>query len=68
MIKEYEKEDKAVVWKPDLCTCSGICYMGLPEVFQPNERPWVITKNASKEKIIAQVNLCPSGALSIKEL
>lgn len=63
----YKKEDFAVIWQPKLCIHSGICFGGLPEVFDPRRRPWIITDNADKESIIEQVKKCPSGALSIEE-
>lgn len=67
-MKEYPKEDIAVGWEPEKCAHSGVCFGGLPQVFQPKERPWVKVENASKQEIIDQVNRCPSGALSIKKL
>ena len=62
----YKKEDIAVIWQPKVCIHSAICFKGLPEVFDPRRRPWIITENADKGSIIAQVNKCPSGALSIQ--
>ncbi len=61
----YPKEDITVIWQPKLCTHSAICFKGLPSVFDPRRKPWVITANADKETIVAQVTKCPSGALSI---
>ena len=37
---------------------------GLPEVFNPSERPWIKPENAPTEALINQVKQCPSGALS----
>lgn len=68
IIKEYPKEDIAVVWDQSRCTHSGNCARGLNSVFKPKEKPWITTDGASKEAIIAQVNQCPSNALSIKKL
>jgi uncharacterized Fe-S cluster protein YjdI len=61
---KYTNGEVTVVWKPDVCQGSGICYGGLPQVFKPRERPWIQTENASTEEIIEQVKKCPSGALS----
>ncbi len=66
MIKEYIKDDIAVVWDDKKCIHSGICYKGLPNVFKPNERPWIQTENDTKARITEQVLQCPSKALSIK--
>jgi uncharacterized Fe-S cluster protein YjdI len=67
-MKDYKKEDIAVVWDAEKCTHSGICARGLPAVFKPKDRPWIQTENAAKQAIIDQVAKCPSGALSIKKL
>lgn len=65
--KEYTKDQLTVVWQPDLCIHSAICAQGLPQVFDPDRRPWVDLSKAETEAIIAQVKKCPSGALSVKE-
>ncbi len=62
--KEYTNGDVTVVWKPDTCIHSTLCWKGLIEVFNPRERPWVKMDGASTEQIISQVRKCPSGALS----
>lgn len=64
MKKEYSNGDVTVVWQPDKCIHSAICANGLPEVFQPKDKPWIKADNASAEAIINQVKQCPSGALS----
>lgn len=66
MIKEYKKENIAVVWDNSKCIHSAICVKGLPAVFKPRESPWVQVDNASQQQIVEQVKKCPSGALSIK--
>ncbi len=64
--KKYEKGDSRVVWTPHLCYHSKKCFHGLPEVFNPDQRPWVQVENASLDTIIAQVEKCPSGALTME--
>ncbi len=67
MIKnEYTNGDITVVWQPDLCIHSGVCFRSLPKVFKPRERPWIQMENADSTTIEATVHACPSGALSIK--
>ena len=61
----YNNGEITVVWKPDLCTHSGICFKGLPGVFDPRRKPWIILDNTTTQQIIDQVTKCPSGALSI---
>jgi len=36
----------------------------LPEVFDPDEKPWIKAEGADTDTIKAQINECPSGALS----
>lgn len=62
----YSNEEVTVIWKPDLCIHSGICFKGLAGVFDPRRKPWIILDNATTQQIIDQVKKCPSGALSIK--
>ena len=62
--KRYSNGEITVVWKPDLCVHSTICFQGLPSVFDPRERPWVRIGGATTEAIVRQVDACPSGALS----
>lgn len=66
-IFKYSNEDITVVWKPDVCQHSTLCWKGLIEVFNPRERPWIKMDGATAERIIEQVRKCPSGALSYFE-
>ncbi|MEP6845898.1 MAG: (4Fe-4S)-binding protein [Panacibacter sp.] len=61
---KYSNGEVTVVWKPDTCIHSAICFRGLPEVFDPKKRPWINIDGASTERIVEQVRKCPSGALS----
>jgi uncharacterized Fe-S cluster protein YjdI len=62
--KHYTNDDITVVWKPAQCIHSRICWTNLREVFDPRERPWVRMVGSSTERIVAQVDACPSGALT----
>jgi putative redox protein len=64
MIKRYTNGEVTVVWKPELCVHSGICARGLPAVFSPTRRPWIDMSYADTATITAQVDRCPSKALS----
>ena len=64
IIKEYSNGELTVVWKPGLCIHSGICVNTLPDVYKPDEKPWIKVTNASTEELKKQINQCPSGALS----
>jgi uncharacterized Fe-S cluster protein YjdI len=67
MKKLYSNGDVTVVWQPDLCRHTGICFRGLPGVFDPRRRPWIVMANSDTATIAAQVERCPSGALSLKK-
>ena len=62
--KQYTNGEITVIWKPDLCIHSTNCWRGLNAVFDPKKRPWINLEAATSEAIIAQVEQCPSGALS----
>lgn len=65
--KEYSNGEVTILWKPEKCIHSGICVKTLPQVYDPNDRPWVKPENATSEELIDQVSKCPSGALTIKQ-
>lgn len=62
--KRYTNGEITVIWKPEVCIHSTVCFKGLPDVFKPKERPWVKIEAAQTKEIAAQVDKCPSGALS----
>lgn len=65
--KKYTNGEVTIVWKPNTCIHSTICWKGITgliNVFNPSKKPWIDPMGASTEKIIEQVNKCPSGALS----
>ena len=61
---QYTNNEVTVVWKPDTCIHSRICWTELKEVFDPTKRPWININGGDTERIIEQVRKCPSGALS----
>ena len=63
---EYSNGELTIVWQPSLCKHAGICVKTLPMVYNPQERPWIKIENATTEQLIAQVEICPSGALSYR--
>ena len=62
--KRYSNGEVTIVWKPDVCIHSGNCFRGLPQVFNPGRKPWIVPEAATTDEIVKQVMKCPSGALS----
>ncbi|CAL1518389.1 (4Fe-4S)-binding protein [Chitinophaga sp. MM2321] len=62
--KKYTNGEVTIVWQPVMCIHSEMCFHGLPEVFNPNEKPWINATGSTTKQIVDQVNKCPSGALS----
>lgn len=66
IVKEYKTNGLTVIWKPELCTHAGICVRSLPQVYNVMARPWCRPENATPEELIAQIDRCPSGALTYR--
>lgn len=62
--KKYSNGEVTIVWKPEVCKHSEICFHGLPEVFDPQAKPWINADGSTTDRIIQQVKKCPSGALT----
>ncbi|MES2617256.1 MAG: (4Fe-4S)-binding protein [Bacteroidota bacterium] len=65
--KKYSNGEITIVWKPSVCIHSTLCWKGekgLPEVFNPARKPWIVPEGGTTAEIIERVNRCPSGALS----
>lgn len=61
---KYSNEEITVVWKPNICIHSTICWKQLRQIFDPTVKPWININAATTAVIIEQVRKCPSGALS----
>ncbi len=64
IVKRYKKDDLTIVWEPAKCIHSAVCVKMLPKVYDPNAKPWINPENASVDDLKAQIDKCPSGALS----
>ncbi len=62
--KKYTNGEITINWQPAKCIHSAVCVRELPQVYNPKERPWLKIENATTEALKAQVQKCPSGALS----
>ena len=67
IVKKYSKEGFNIVWKPAKCIHSGICVKTLPGVYRPEEKPWIQPESATVSELRAQIDRCPSGALTYEE-
>lgn len=61
--RTYEHDDLVVYWQPRLCIHSANCFLGLPGVFNPQKRPWIMPEKGTAEEIIETINTCPTRAL-----
>ena len=64
----YRNDQIAVSWEPKLCIHAGNCFRGLPEVFKPQSRPWILVDAGTADKIAEVVMTCPTGALHFERL
>ena len=68
IVKEYKKGEFTIVWKPAKCIHSEVCVKRLPEVYRPKEKPWIQPENADVSALRSQIEACPSGALTYKDV
>ncbi len=59
----YTGKSIDVTYTKARCVHVGACIRGLPRVFDPGSRPWVMCDNSTADKVAAAVESCPSGAL-----
>lgn len=61
--KQYRSERVVVSFDPERCIHARYCVRGLPEVFDPSERPWIRPDQAQSDRVAEVVMRCPTGAL-----
>ncbi|MDR0895301.1 MAG: (4Fe-4S)-binding protein [Prevotellaceae bacterium] len=64
--KEYSNGELTITWKPGLCQHAGVCVKTLPHVYNPKAQPWITLEHATTAELMAQIDRCPSGALSYR--
>ena len=66
--RTYASDAIEVLWEPRLCIHVRNCVKGLPQVFVPEARPWVVVDAADAEAVAATIETCPTGALHYRRL
>jgi uncharacterized Fe-S cluster protein YjdI len=61
--REYQTDDLIVYWDAKQCSHAGKCWQNLPQVFNPDKRPWITMAAATPEEIIKTIDTCPTDAL-----
>ena len=59
----FSNDDITVTFEPCKCIHADKCAKELSEVFRTSVIPWINLDGTETEKIITQINKCPSGAL-----
>lgn len=59
----YENEEIRVSYDVKRCIHAAECVRGLPNVFDPDKKPWIEPDNASSKDIADVIEKCPTGAL-----
>ncbi len=60
----YSGEKVTVHYDVVRCIHAAECVHGLPQVFDPNRKPWVAPDEAPPEDVRRVIGACPTGALS----
>jgi len=61
---KYVGEKITVLFNGGVCAHAAHCVNDLPAVFKIDADPWIQPDSASVEELVAQIDKCPSGALS----
>ena len=61
--KTYTTEGIAVSFDARRCIHAAECVFNLPDVFDPERRPWIEPDRASADRVARVVARCPTGAL-----
>lgn len=65
-IIEYPAPGIVVTWEPARCQHAAECVSGLPQVFDPQKRPWITADEASVQELVMVIDRCPSFALGYR--
>lgn len=67
-VHRYHVEDIEVSYDANRCIHVRECVNGLPDVFDPNERPWIDLDEVDPDEVAEVVERCPTGALHHERL
>ena len=67
LVRNYKKDGFTIIWKPAKCIHSEVCVKTLPQVYRPGEKPWIRPESAGIDELRAQIDRCPSGALTYED-
>ncbi len=59
----YSTDEIKVTWDKERCIHAEECVHGLPNVFDPQKRPWIQPEHASIGELTEVITRCPTGAL-----
>ncbi|KPK82098.1 MAG: hypothetical protein AMS25_03785 [Gemmatimonas sp. SM23_52] len=62
-LNEYKGKDVTVRYEVKRCTHAAECVRGLPQVFDPDRKPWVEPDAAAADQVAGVIMRCPTGAL-----
>lgn len=65
-VRSYEHDGFVVEYLPGRCIHAEECVKGLPQVFNPDRRPWIDPAEAKADDIAETVQRCPTGALRFR--
>ena len=65
---EYKGDKITIFYDENICIHAGECVKNLSPVFNVNNKPWIDANGASVEETKRVIGLCPSGALTYKEV
>lgn len=64
---EYAGDEVTVTYNPLVCAHIGECGKRQPEVFNPDQRPWIQPDKGDRAASEDAVRHCPSGALALRQ-
>lgn len=62
-VLKYDDNEISVHYDVTRCTHAEKCVDGLPDVFDPNRKPWINPDSAPASEIADVIETCPTGAL-----